>query len=70
MVSPLSYEPSPGGSLVDVTNRNAQALHFADTAWQISTNRGWSSWISSCSANAMSWRLSCTARKAGGPGLG
>lgn len=40
MVSPLSYEPSPGGSLVDVTNRNAQALHFADTAWQISTNRG------------------------------
>lgn len=40
MMSPLSYEPPPGDGLAEVTNRNAQALHFADTAWQISTNRG------------------------------
>jgi hypothetical protein len=39
MVSPLSYEPPPGGSLADATHRNAEALYFADTAWQLSTNQ-------------------------------
>lgn len=37
--SPWSYEPGPRETLADATNRNQVLLPFADTAWQIATNR-------------------------------
>jgi hypothetical protein len=39
LLSPLSFEPPLGGTIADVTNRNAMVVAYAEAVWRMATNR-------------------------------